>query len=114
MTGTVTSIRGTQKSYCRITDTTGTIYFAHRNHFVDPSAMVLGNKVEFLVGKVQTGPHPVALEVVALQRLAGVDTPKAHTTRESAPVSSANTAGAAASSSKFFPRKRLSSFRPTA
>jgi hypothetical protein len=68
MTGTVTSIRGTQKSYCRITATTGTIYFAHRNHFVDPLAMVLGKKVDFQVGKVQTGPHPVALEIVAIKQ----------------------------------------------
>ena len=70
MQGAVTSIRGTQKSYCRITGTTGIIYFAHRNHFVDPSAMCVGSEVEFEVGKANPGPLPTALNFVALERQA--------------------------------------------
>jgi hypothetical protein len=47
MIGTVTSIRGTQQTYCLITDLTGTDYFAHRLDFVNPGAMRVGSEVEF-------------------------------------------------------------------
>ena len=67
LTGTVTQVKGL---LCRIASTTGTIYFAHRNHFVDPTAMFDGNEVEFREGLAKTGPLPVALDIVAIQRKA--------------------------------------------
>ncbi len=70
MTGTVTSIRGTQKSYCRITDASGTEYFAHQKDFVDPAAMIEGNEVEFRVKLAQSGPRPNATDVIAIKRMA--------------------------------------------
>jgi hypothetical protein len=53
MTGTVTQVKGL---LCRIGGTTGTVYFAHRNHFVNPSEMYDGNRVEFREGLAKTGP----------------------------------------------------------
>jgi hypothetical protein len=70
MTGTVTSIKGTQKSFCHITDSTGTEYFAHRLDFVDPEAMRVGTEVEFRVKLASTGKRPAATDVVELQRQA--------------------------------------------
>ena len=64
MTGTVTSIRGTQKSYCLITDSTGVDYFAHRLDFVNPEAMRVGAEVEFRVKLAPTGKRPAATDVV--------------------------------------------------
>lgn len=70
MTGTVTSIRGKQQSYCRITGSTGTVYFAHRSDFEDPSAMLVGTEVEFTVRKTSNGPLPNATDITALYRQA--------------------------------------------
>lgn len=70
MTGTVTSIRGTQKSYCHITDSTGTEYWAHKMDFLDPAKMYVGSEVEFRVKLASTGKRPAATDVVALQKQA--------------------------------------------
>ena len=64
MTGTVTSIRGTQKSYCHITDSTGTDYFAHRSDFVNRELMRVGQAVEFRVKLASSGKIPGATDVV--------------------------------------------------
>ncbi len=66
MTGTVSSIRGTQQSYCRILDPSEPEYHAHHSDFVDPSAMAVGNEVEFRVKLVKTGPRPAATDSIAL------------------------------------------------
>jgi|GEM_PF-5858583 len=68
MTGTVSSIRGTQQSYCRILDSSGTEYHAHHTDFVDPSAMAVGNEVQFRVKLAKTGPRPAATDIVLIRR----------------------------------------------
>ena len=70
MTGTVTSIRGTQKSYCRIQGDDGIEYFAHQKSFIDQEQMVVGNYVSFKVAEAQSGPRPDAMDVAAIQRKA--------------------------------------------
>jgi cold shock CspA family protein len=69
MTGTVTSIRGTYKSFCLITDSTGTDYFAHRSDFVDRMWMRVGQAVEFRVKLASSGKRPAATDVVAIPAL---------------------------------------------
>lgn len=68
MTGTVTSIRGTQQTYCRIRDSSGIEYFAHQKEFVNPSAMFVGSEVEFRVKLAKTGPRPEATDIVAIKK----------------------------------------------
>ncbi|HXF12268.1 MAG TPA: hypothetical protein VN517_03885 [Terriglobales bacterium] len=70
MTGIVTSIRGTQQSYCHIQGEDGTVYFSHQLNFVNPAEMVVGNEVSFNVAKAMSGPRPNAIDVVAIQRKA--------------------------------------------
>ena len=70
MTGTVTSIRGTQQSYCHIRGVDGTEYFAHQSNFVYPEEMTAGNEVAFKVAKAKSGPRPNAIDGIAIQRKA--------------------------------------------
>jgi hypothetical protein len=70
MTGTVTSIRGTQQSWCHIQGEDGTEYFSHQRSFVNPEEMIVGNYVSFQVSKAKTGPRPNAIDVEVIQRKA--------------------------------------------